>query len=765
MDTLCLQPRAGGLDFLAGGGAMTKLIVMRNWSSTPLDSIEFWPQSLRSMVSACLMSPLPARLLWGPQRIQIFNDRYRAIRAEGHPAVLGAPAASAALGETGAPTPGEAASCRENQRLFVNRNGCLEECFFTVSSSPVRDEAGGVGGLFQLMIETTPAVLAERRAGAARALTKRLEAAETADEILGLAAAALADHARDVPFAMFYRLERLADAGFRYRLAGCAGLPAGTRLNPDFLQTDKASPWPLPDVLEGRRPMVASGLAAALAGIPRGPYPETPDRAVLVPIALPGSDLPVALMMAGVSARLPLDGAYRAFHGQVAAVVGAALAKEQACAEQRRRATALAALDQAHAVLYANLSQEFRAPLKLILQLIEDVLAEAPGAPALGRPEEDAARLFDARALKAGLDEVACLVRRQDEAAGPRRDRRADMHRTRGHEALRESERRLAFALQAGQLGSWEVDLATRQIVTSTICRTDLGLGETEALDSYDDFLSRIHPDDWAMHHAAVEEAIASRSALAVEYRVRHRDGRVTWVEIRGQAIYGADGAPARMTGVSRDVTERKQAEERQKALVDELNHRVKNTLAAVQSIAMQTLRSAESPSAFNENLTARIGALARAHDLLADTYWDGASLAEVIGKTIDLNPNAAGRCLIAADGPPVRLNPNAAVTLNLAFHELVTNAAKHGALSVQAGRVAVRWRMAPDADAPTLEIVWRETNGPSVQPPSRLGFGSRLLERALARELDGEVRLDFAPAGVCCVMRFPVSRKIAVAA
>ena len=267
------------------------------------------------------------------------------------------------------------------------------------------------------------------------------------------------------------------------------------------------------------------------------------------------------------------------------------------------------------------------------------------------------------------------------------------------------------------------------------------------------------------MHHAAVEEAIASRSALAVEYRVRHRDDRVTWVEIRGQAVYDADGTPLRMTGVSRDVTERKQAEERQKALVDELNHRVKNTLAAVQSIAMQTLRSAESPTAFSENLTARIGALARAHDLLADAYWDGASLAEVVGKTIDLNPNTDGRCLIEAGGPAVRLNPNAAVTLNLAFHELVTNAAKHGALSVQAGRVAVTWKIAPDAAAPTIEIVWRETNGPRVEPPGRRGFGSRLLERALAGELGGEVKLDFAPGGVCCIMRFPVSAKIAVAA
>ena len=767
MTTLCLHPCAAGLDFLASGGEMAKSIASKNWSDTPLGLIETWPQSLRTMVSVCLMSPFPARILWGPQRIQIFNDGYKALRGESHVAFLGSAAAGASagwppFGEAGAGPPGEETSRLGNRHLFVKRNGYLEECFFNFSSSPIRDETGDIGGLFQLMTETTPATLAERRAGVVRALTKRLGGAETADEILELAAAALADHARDVPFVLFYRLERLADS-VRYRLVGCAGLPAGTPASPELLEADMASPWPLRVALDARKATVVNGLAEALHDTTCGPCPESPDRAVLTPIALPGSDRPIALMMAGISSRLPLDDAYRGFHDQVAAIVGAALVREQAGTEQRRRGLALAALDRAHAALHANLSQEFHAPLMLILRLVEDVLAETRGVPT-SRPV-DAVQSSDADAPKASPRKVARLPRRQYEAVGPQRDWRAEMLRTRGHEALRESERRLAFALQAGRLGSWELDLATRQLVTSTICRTDLGLRDADTLGSYDDFLHCIHPDDRDRHHAAVEEAIASRSALAVEYRVRHRDGRVTWVEIRGQAVYDADGMPLRLIGVSRDVTERKQAEERQKALVDELNHRVKNTLAAVQSIAMQTLRSAESPTAFNENLTARIGALARAHDLLADTYWDGASLAEVVGKTIDLNPNAGGRCLIEANGPAVRLNPNAAVTLNLAFHELVTNATKHGALSVQAGRVAVAWTMTPDADAPSIEIVWRETNGPRVAPPGRRGFGSRLLERALAGELGGEVKLDFAPAGVCCTMRFPVSAKIAVAA
>jgi two-component sensor histidine kinase len=223
---------------------------------------------------------------------------------------------------------------------------------------------------------------------------------------------------------------------------------------------------------------------------------------------------------------------------------------------------------------------------------------------------------------------------------------------------------------------------------------------------------------------------------------------------------------PLRMTGVSLDVTARKRAEERQKLLLDELNHRAKNTLATVQSIVMQTQRSAQTPAAFGEDLAARVAALARAHDLLTQAPWDGASLAEVIGQTLQIYAtDADGKPRLKAEGPVVRLGPNAAVTLNMAFHELATNAVKYGALSVQAGRVRVTWQVDHTSEPAIIEIVWCETNGPKVMPPSRRGFGSRLIERGLASELDGEVRLDFAPGGVCCHMRLPVSAKIALAA
>jgi len=157
---------------------------------------------------------------------------------------------------------------------------------------------------------------------------------------------------------------------------------------------------------------------------------------------------------------------------------------------------------------------------------------------------------------------------------------------------------------------------------------------------------------------------------------------------------------------------------------------------------------------------------LARVHDLLSQVSWEGASLAAVVKQTLAPHLAAgAGVERLTLDGPDVRLGPNAAVTLTMAFHELATNAAKYGALSATSGRVDVRWRGdSPDA-ARQIEIVWRESGGPPVTVPARRGFGSRFVERGLAREFDGSVNLEFARDGVCCRMLIPLSLKLRMAA
>jgi two-component sensor histidine kinase len=197
--------------------------------------------------------------------------------------------------------------------------------------------------------------------------------------------------------------------------------------------------------------------------------------------------------------------------------------------------------------------------------------------------------------------------------------------------------------------------------------------------------------------------------------------------------------------------------------LVKELNHRVKNTLAVVQSIALQTGRTHLSQERFQEALGSRLQALARAHDVLTREAWEGASLAELLRQTLAPHDEAAASRVVAS-GPSVRLSPNAAVTLNMAFHELATNAAKYGALSNGSGRLSVTWRAEPVEDPSALELDWVERDGPAVAPPSRRGFGVRLVEQGLAHELDCAVRLAFPREGVECRIRMPLSSKVALA-
>lgn len=191
------------------------------------------------------------------------------------------------------------------------------------------------------------------------------------------------------------------------------------------------------------------------------------------------------------------------------------------------------------------------------------------------------------------------------------------------------------------------------------------------------------------------------------------------------------------------DVTDRVKAEAQQKLLVDELNHRVKNTLATVQAIAAQTLRTATEPAAFNEAFQARLMALSATHDLLTATSWRSAALTDVLH--VELHPYGPGR--YRCDGPALDLAPQEALTLGLVFHELATNAAKYGALSTPSGCVAVDWSVSEDGRR--LELVWRERDGPAVRPPTRRGFGSRLIERSLGG--DGASELDFHPDGLIC--------------
>jgi PAS domain S-box-containing protein len=333
----------------------------------------------------------------------------------------------------------------------------------------------------------------------------------------------------------------------------------------------------------------------------------------------------------------------------------------------------------------------------------------------------------------------------------------------RGQLALRRAH--VAFALSAGELGSWTRDLRTGMVRASELFRIHHGLAPEAPATSAAEFLGQIHPDDRDALVWRLETAIADQGVLEAEYRTLMPDGSTRWLLIRCRAYCDDAGEPVRVAGVSMDITARKTADEGQRLLLDELNHRVKNTLSAVQSIALQTGRSVDTPQAFESSFVARINALARVHDLLTEAAWQGASLGEVVARTLAPYEGGGRAIRTPASPPEVSLGPNAAVTLAMAFHELATNASKYGALSASGGQVGVDWRLLDIGGRMLLEIDWVEFGGPAVSPPSRRGFGTQFVQRALAREFDGAVSLQFAPAGLHCCMRLPLSAKLRLAA
>jgi PAS domain S-box-containing protein len=210
-------------------------------------------------------------------------------------------------------------------------------------------------------------------------------------------------------------------------------------------------------------------------------------------------------------------------------------------------------------------------------------------------------------------------------------------------------------------------------------------------------------------------------------------------------------------TGLIRDITERKQAETHRNLLVAELSHRVKNTLATVISVAQQTFRRVLSFQEGRASFEGRILALAQTHSRLAETNWSGAALYTVVDDEVAPYRHD-DRSNIVLSGPDIMLNPKSAVALGMAFHELATNAAKHGALSTKDGKVEVRWELLEQGDQ--VCIRWAESGGPPVVNPERSGFGRMLLERGLAVELRGKVQLDFARDGLRCVIAFPLRER-----
>nr|WP_246801024.1 HWE histidine kinase domain-containing protein [Mesorhizobium amorphae] len=321
--------------------------------------------------------------------------------------------------------------------------------------------------------------------------------------------------------------------------------------------------------------------------------------------------------------------------------------------------------------------------------------------------------------------------------------------------ALEREEKRRAIALDAASLASWAWDIRTDIIECDVLLSELFNLPHSNRLRARD-ILAAIDPRDVYQTETRFRDALTGSDDYFGEYRVKGIHPP-RWVATRGRVIErDGDGKPTLIFGVNYDITERKLGDERQRLLLRELNHRVKNTLATVQALATQTVRHARQPSEFLEAFGARLQALGVAHNLLSDREWRGIGIRELV--QIEVKPfDSTERPRMTISGVDLLLTPDQAVGLGLILHELASNALQYGSLSVASGRVDLTWKAEGKRGARRLVLTWRESGGPQVEPPDRHGFGSILIRRSLAKVISSEVTHEYRPEGVFAEISMPL--------
>jgi PAS domain S-box-containing protein len=315
---------------------------------------------------------------------------------------------------------------------------------------------------------------------------------------------------------------------------------------------------------------------------------------------------------------------------------------------------------------------------------------------------------------------------------------------------LRESEQRRSLALGAGQMGSWDWDIVNGDWMWDEgQCRI-FGVDPATFKVTLDNVSPMVHPEDLAkLKRVIADFSGGTAQTYQTEFRVFRPDGEVRWCYGSAAPTIDAAGNIVRVSGVTVDITERKQAEERQALLAREVDHRARITLAFVQAIIRLT--RAESKEAYVSLIEGRIKALAQVHSLLADSRWLGADLGQLVDE--ELAPYREGEPgKVSTEGPKISLEPATGQILALALHELATNAAKHGALSIPAGKVQLAWRQEPG----WIVLDWVETGGPPVEQPESFGFGVKVVTASVEGQLGGKARFDWRAEGLHCTLSVP---------
>jgi PAS domain S-box-containing protein len=748
-----LQPRAGPTLTRIAGGEMAGRVRAFDWSTTPIGAMDGWSPSLRLAVDMILATNFPMALRWGPELCLIYNDAYAPALHELHPSALGmvftqhSPEFQASLrtmhdnilaGASGG-------YALEKMALSVKRAGDSTPRIghFNISYSPVPDTTvpTGVGGVLITAVELTEAIETERTLRETeRRYRLAIEAAGgfgawnwdiQADKVYADAGyAALHSLSPDyaeagLPVRSFMPAVHPEDRE-RVRQISQAAMKKGGDFAHEYrlVQSDGSIRWVY---TRGSCYLDAEGRPDRNTGVV---LDITDRKAVEAALLAAQADLDMAVGAARMGRwdHNPAAGA-RFWDARARGIFGLADDVENTYEAFENlihpedlpgmRAAVSAALDPSGD---GRINHEYR------------IRRANDGAP---RWIETFGRAyFEGDHCTRFVGVVSDVTERKE----------AEAHLLRQEETLR-------LAVDAADLGIWELDVATGRLTWSDRCYAMFGIppGETVTLDT---FYERLHPDDLEPIRAALGRALDPRirADYVLEFRAIGRDdGHERWITAKGETFFSPEGEPIRLLGATVDVTDRKRSELHLRLLVNELNHRVKNSLATIQAIAAQSFNTGRPLAQAQEAFTSRIVALAEAHDLLTRENWEGAELHDIAARLAVLH---GGSARFELAGPAIRLSPRTALSLSMALHELATNAVKYGALSVPSGRILIRWDLAPGAGAERLDLTWTEIDGPPVKPPTQRGFGSRLIERGLAAELSGEASIRFEPTGVVCQIR-----------
>ena len=312
---------------------------------------------------------------------------------------------------------------------------------------------------------------------------------------------------------------------------------------------------------------------------------------------------------------------------------------------------------------------------------------------------------------------------------------------------LKQAEQGRSLALAAGQMGSWDWDLVSKQWRWDEGQHRIFGVDPVNFQITVENIRALIHPEDWISLVEIARGMSRGARTQQTEFRVVRPNGEVRWCIGTAAASVNDDDNVVRINGVTIDITDRKEADERQVLLAREVDHRARNALAVIQSIIRLT--RAKSVDDYVQAIEGRIKALARAHTLLSDSRWRGADLGTLVGE--ELAPYRAGD-KIQCHGPDISLQPATAQGLALALHELATNAAKHGALSSPNGKVSLEWELGADS----LTLHWAENGGPPIAEPSSRSFGLKVIAASIEQQLGGKAAFDWNHAGLRCLFAIP---------